>query len=128
MVAIIAILAAIAIPQFSKYRAMAQQKAVESAGEAPAAADVPLEVRAAMDGTLESLSTAAKNYHAAKTGWPCTLEELNFPEISTYAQQQGWELEVNCQQTLGAIVYNMDGKKLYRAIYFETGEIEDGVL
>ncbi len=111
IVAVIAILAAIAIPQYAQFRARAQQARMKS-----------------MDSTLQSLSEAAQAYRAEKSDWPCSMDDLDVPQMTSYAREQGWELQMDCKSGLAAVVYHKEGKKLYRAIYFENGNVEDGEL
>jgi competence protein ComGC len=109
MVAIIAILAAIAIPQFSAFKAKAE--------------------KSAMHATLREIHAAAKKYHDNKGRWPCSTGDLKLQKTLTLARANKWQMEVNCEQNLAGIIYRgKDGKRYYEAIYFETAELESGSL
>lgn len=109
LVMIIAILAAIAIPQFMTFRQRAE--------------------KAVMDGSLKEMASAAQQYQVTKGAWPCTFDELNLPGAAAMAKAKNWEVEVNCEHRLAAVIYKAnDGKRHYRAIYFDSGEFEDGTL
>ncbi len=110
MVAIIAILAAIAIPQFAVFKAKAEQ--------------------AAMHGVLKEMNSAAHKYHDKKGSWPCSMADLRLTKTAELAKAKKWQFEVSCEgQALAGIIYRgKDGKRHYEAIYFESGEIESGTL
>ena len=109
MVAIIAILAAIAIPQFAAYRQKAEQ--------------------AAMDSSLRDIRNAAADYQARTGNWPCSMEELQLRKVTAFANTKKWELVVNCDQRLSAVIYSgNDGKKHYRSLTFESGETDSGLM
>ena len=109
LVMIIAILAAIAIPQFMTFKARAE--------------------KVVMDGSLKEMASAAQQYQVTKGAWPCSFDELNLPDAGAMAKAKNWEVEVNCKHRLAAVIYKAnDGKRHYRAIYFDSGEFEDGIL
>lgn len=109
IVAIIGILAAVAIPQFQHYR--------ERAG------------KVAMNTTLNNLAAAARQYQTTTGAWPCSMDDLKQPSLTTVAAANNWKVTVNCQYRLGAIIFpGKNGQQEYRAIYFETGQMEDGTL
>ncbi len=109
MVAVIAILAAIAIPQFATYRERAEQ--------------------AVMDSSLKDIHKAAAGYQVRTGAWPCSMEELQLQQVSSLAGLKKWQLVVNCKDRLAAVVYGgADKKQHYRAIHFDSGQIEAGNL
>jgi type II secretory pathway pseudopilin PulG len=109
LVMIIAILAAIAIPQFMTFKQRAE--------------------KVVMDGSLKEMASAAQQYQVTKGAWPCTFDELDLPGAAAMAKTKNWEVEVNCEHRLAAVIYKAnDGKRHYRAIYFDSGEFEDGAL
>lgn len=109
MVAVIAILAAIAIPQFAAFKTRAE--------------------KAVMQGTLKEMNTAAQQYYTQNGKWPCGVNELNLPQTAAMAAVKQWQLEVNCEQRVAGILYTgKDGKRRYEAISFDSGQIESGML
>jgi Tfp pilus assembly major pilin PilA len=125
MVAIIGILAAIAIPQFAKYR--------DKAGHQETAPQSMMQredtEQAAMDTTLRDIYAAADRHKARAGAWPCSMEELQLPEIAANAAAKQWQLWVNCNDRNAAIVFpGKDQKRHYRAIYFDSGAIAGGQL
>lgn len=109
IVFIIAILAAIAIPQFAAFKTRAE--------------------KAVMQGTLRQMNTAAQQYYMETGKWPCSVSELKLPEVAATAAAKKWELEVNCEHRVAGIMYTgKDGKRQYEAIYFDSGQIEGGIL
>lgn len=109
MVAVIAILAAIAIPQFAAFKAKAE--------------------KAVMHSALKEVNSAAKKYHDKKGRWPCDASDLKLQKTLALIKSNKWQLEVNCEHNLAGIIYSgKDGKRQYEAIYFENGEIESGTL
>jgi Zn-dependent protease with chaperone function len=109
IVAVIAILAAIAIPQFAAYRQRAEQ--------------------APMDMSLREMHSAAREYQARTGAWPCQMDDLKLQQVGALANTNKWELVVNCNDKLGAVIYAAtDGQKRYRAIYFESGQLEGGIM
>jgi Zn-dependent protease with chaperone function len=126
MVAIIGIMAAIAIPQFAKYR----EKAKHPGGAAPqgmlrqdnAEQDT-------MDAFLRTIHAAAGRHKARAGAWPCKMEELQVPEVTAFATAKQWEVWVNCTDRNAAIVFpGQDRKRNYRAIYFDSGALAGGQL
>jgi Zn-dependent protease with chaperone function/Tfp pilus assembly major pilin PilA len=108
-IAIIAILAAIAIPQFAAYRQKAEQ--------------------ALMDSSLRDIRSAAADYQARTGNWPCSMEELQLQKVSADANTKQWELVVNCTQRVTAVIYSgNDGKKHYRSLTFDSGETDSGLM
>jgi Tfp pilus assembly protein PilE len=108
-VATIAILAAIAIPQFVAFKEKAE--------------------KAVMHSTLREMNSAAQKYHDKKGKWPCTVNDLKLPKTAALAKANKWQLEVNCEYNLAGVIYpGKDGKRHYEAIYFESGQIEGGTL
>jgi Zn-dependent protease with chaperone function/Tfp pilus assembly major pilin PilA len=106
-ITIIAMLAAIAIPQFASYRAKAE--------------------KAAIDSTLRQTAVAAEQYKIATGNWPCSLDELKLTEVTTMAKAKNWDVKVNCQYRAAAIFFkDHDGTQHYRVIHFDNGKIEDG--
>lgn len=109
VVMMIGIMAAIAIPQFSAYRARANQ--------------------ASMDTSLRSIHTAALEHQTRTGNLPCSMDELQLPDIEAVAGARQWELVVNCEDHLAAVVYSgTGGGRNYRAISLDSGEIEAGVM
>jgi Zn-dependent protease with chaperone function/Tfp pilus assembly major pilin PilA len=107
LVMMIAIIAAIAIPQFAAYREKAEQ--------------------AVMDSSLKNIHKAAAQYQVRTGALPCSMEELQLQQVASLAGMKQWQLVVNCNERLAAVVYNgKNGKKGYRAIYFDDGRIEAG--
>ncbi len=104
--AVIGILAAIAIPNFMAYKEKAQV--------------------AMMDQMLGRIYEAAKVHHDEEDGWPCDLEEIDLSDLRDQAGKQGWKIELNCERNYAAIFYPSQGKKKYRAIFFEDGEMKGG--
>jgi Zn-dependent protease with chaperone function len=125
MVAIIGILAAIAIPQFAKYREKAKHQ-----GTAPQGMMFRENIEQdAMDATLRNIHAAAGRHKAQAGAWPCSVEELKLPEVTAYAEAMKREVWVNCTDRYAAIVYpGQDRKRNYRAIYFDSGAIAGGQL
>jgi Zn-dependent protease with chaperone function len=109
MIAVIAILAAIAIPQYNVFRERSEQ--------------------AIMDSSLKEIHDAATQYQARTRTWPCSMDKLQLQDVSSLASVKHWQLVVNCKDRLAAMVYkDKSGKKVYRAIYFDDGRIEAGDL
>ena len=109
MVAVIAVLAAIAIPQFAAFKAKAE--------------------KAVMHSTLREVHGAAKKYYDKRGRWPCSANDLKLQKTLALAKANKWQLEVSCEQNLAGIIYRgKDGKRYYEAIYFETAELESGSL
>lgn len=107
MIAIIAILAAIAIPQYETFRARSEQ--------------------VIMDSSLNEINNAATQYQVRTGAWPCSMEDLQLQQLVSVASVKQWQLVVNCKERLAAVVYkDKSGKKVYRAIYFDSGQIEAG--
>ena len=125
MVAIIGILAAIAIPQFAKYREKAQQ--LETAPQKMMERENT--DQDAMDASLQNIYAAAGRHKAQAGAWPCSVEELQVPEITANVAAKQQEVWVNCSDRYAAIVYPGEGQKRnYRAIYFDSGVIAGGQL
>jgi hypothetical protein len=125
MVAVIGILAAIAIPQFAEYRDKAkhQETAPQSMMQRE---DTEQET---MDTTLRDIYAAAGRHKAQAGAWPCSVEELQLPEIAANMAAKQRELWVNCSDRNAAIVYHGgDNRRYYRAIYFDSGAIAGGQL
>lgn len=112
VVAMVGILAAIAIPQFQAYQAKARQAAIEQD----------------LSGTLEAFRSRAVAYQAESGGWPCDVESLDFAEGLAEIEQKGWEVEVDCQDNYLGLIYPLGGERYYRAVYFDTMEVADGVI
>jgi Zn-dependent protease with chaperone function len=110
-VAVIGILAAIAIPQFQQYRALAAQQQMESS----------------LATSLEDFYTAATTYHAEQGSWPCSEQNLDAARVAEVTAR-GWELRVSCQDNYLALVYPVGQQQHYRVVMFDSGEIEEGVL
>jgi len=109
MVAVIAILAAIAIPQFSSFKAKAE--------------------KAVMQSTLKQMNAAAQQYYMQNGKWPCNVNELNLAQTAAMAETKKWELKVNCEHRIAGILYTgKDGKQHYAAINFDSGQIEEGLM
>jgi len=110
-VAIIGMLAAIAIPQFEQYRAQAAQ----------------LQEQNAIAATLQDFYTESAAFHAARGNWPCSEQDLNATSVSAVAAR-GWEIRMSCQDNFLALVFPVDQEKHYRIVYFDSGEVTEGVL
>jgi Zn-dependent protease with chaperone function/competence protein ComGC len=109
MIAVIAILAAIAIPQYNTFRERAEQ--------------------AVMDSSLKEMHIAATQYEVRTGAWPCSMEDLQLQQLASTASVKKWRLVVNCKEQLAAVVYDgADKKQRYRAIHFKSGQIEAGNL
>lgn len=110
LVAVIAIMAAIAIPQFAAYRERAEQ--------------------AVMDTSLRGIHEAARQFQARNGSWPCSMDDLQLQDVVSLSSRKQWDLVVNCNDRLAAVLYSngKDGKRSYRAIYFDSGNIESGDL
>lgn len=125
MVAIVAILAAIAIPQFAKYRERAKQMQ-------PARQSMMLRENTeqeSMDASLRDIFAAAGVHKAEAGAWPCSAEELKLPELTANAAAKQQEVWVSCSERYAALVYpGDDQKRHYRAIYFDSGAIAGGQL
>jgi Zn-dependent protease with chaperone function len=110
-VAVIGVLAAIAIPQFQQYRAMAAQQQVSSS----------------IETTLQEFYAAASAYQAEHGSWPCSEQDLDAASISAVTAR-GWELRVSCEDNYLALVYPVGAQQHYRVVLLDSGEIEEGVL
>jgi len=125
IVAMIGIMAAIAIPQFAKFREQAKH---------PEAQQQKMTFRGnieqdAMDSSLKLVYAAATKQKTEKGSWPCSIDELQLPEVKAYAAVKQSEVWVSCSDRYAAFVYRGDGpKRNYRAIYFDSGAIAGGEL
>lgn len=109
MIMMIAILAAVAIPQYAQFKERAEQVVMHS--------------------TLMDIQKAAEQYQQQTGSLPCSMEELQLPQVTSLASLKQWDLVVNCKDRLAAVVYSgPDKKRHYRAVYFDSGQVEDGVL
>ena len=109
MIAVIAILAAIAIPQFTAFKAKAE--------------------KAVMHSALREIHAAAKKYNDKKGRWPCSAGDMKLQKTLALLKANKWQLEVSCEQNLAGIIYaGTDGKRHYEAIFFETAALESGDL
>ena len=135
MVAIIAIMAAIAIPQFAKYREKAlhqkaaQQQSMMNQGNMEQGMGQGNTEQAMMDTSLRAIYAAAGRHQAEAGAWPCSVEELQVPEVAAAAAAKQWDIWVNCKDRNAAIVFRgEDQKQRYRAIYFDDGTMAGGEL
>jgi Zn-dependent protease with chaperone function len=110
-VAVIGIMAAIAIPQFHHYREEARQAAALQG----------------MDQVLRDGQNLAVAHSQRNGTWPCTPEDLDDAALISKVASNGWEMEVNCEYNYLALFYPENNQTHYRAVIFETGEIEEGV-
>jgi Zn-dependent protease with chaperone function len=111
-VAAIGIMAAIAIPQFHAYREKAQHS---------------IDIQT-MDQILRLGQDLAVAHSQQNGVWPCSIEDLDNEDLTARAADNGWELEVNCEYNYLAVFYPWNSQTHYRAVIFETGEIEGGIL
>ncbi len=111
-IAIIGIMAAIAIPQFKAYSAQAKQAAVD----------------AELSNTLQRFYDLSLDYSQLNNAWPCTMEELNDPAGEQMVTEKGWQIELSCEEKYFALIYPVEDHQEYKVVYFDTGEMEDGVL
>lgn len=129
MVAVIGIMAAIAIPQFEKYRARATAAAefptstAELAAATGAAAQEPV-----MDQMLNEGYRLARDYSEENGKWPCSIEELGSRQIAQMAEGKGWQMDVNCERNYIALFYSEGGSTRYRALMLDNGNIESGMM
>jgi Zn-dependent protease with chaperone function len=129
MVAVIGIMAAIAIPQFEKYRARAEAAASLSSGIANPAAAVGAAVQEqAMDLILNEGYRMAQDFSATNGKWPCSIEELGSRQIVQMADSNGWRMDVNCEKNYIALLYSQSGSTRYRALMLDSGDIESGMM
>ncbi|MDA8098995.1 MAG: M48 family metalloprotease [Nitrospiraceae bacterium] len=156
-VMIVGILAAIAIPQFAKYREKAKAVAARQTtspeagmpapdagiggavtlgtgtGEQQAlpqpASEQAVPDQDAMDATLRDIHVAALKRQAQTGAWPCSMDELALDEIRATANAKQWQLAVDCNNRLAAVLFaGPDQKQRYRAIYFDDGQIAGGEM
>jgi Zn-dependent protease with chaperone function len=111
IVAVIGILAAIAIPQYQTFLARA--------AEATATQGI--------EETLHKIQALAVDYSAQSGAWPCSIEELG-AEAEALVAQQGLAEEMSCEDNYFALFYPKNGQSAYKVIYFESGEIQEGVI
>ena len=102
MVAMVGMIAAIAIPQFAKYRQKADQAALDSAA---------IEIQA-----------AAHSYFEKTGSWPCSDAELNAPNAKQLISQRHWKIETSCGDKAAFVTYQENGKDSFRRISFVDGE------
>jgi Zn-dependent protease with chaperone function len=112
IVAMIGIMAALAIPQFQQYREKAKHASAMQS----------------MDQILHDCQAQAVTYTKQYGTWPCTVEDLGHSNLASLADSNGWEVQVDCQNKYVALYYPEKDQTHYRAVMFETGEIEAGVL
>ncbi len=115
IVAMIGIMSAIAIPQFEQYRARAAMANLEDSLKQS-------------EEILQDGKQLADDYLQTNGSYPCSSEELDFPEFEEYAVQMGWEVEVNCEDNYLAYFYQQDGERHFKAILLDNAEIREGAL
>jgi len=115
VVAIVGVMSAIAIPQFAKYRQLAEATQLEGALKHS-------------EAVLHAAKLQADAYLQEQGSYPCSSEELNYPEFSAYAAKMGWEPEVNCKYNYLAFYYNQNGQQHFKAVLLANDEIRDGVV
>ncbi|PLX43758.1 MAG: peptidase M48 [Deltaproteobacteria bacterium] len=134
-VAILGVLAAVAIPQYLNYVKLSEERAQMEQVEGE---------YAPYDSEAETLVPTGELYFAddhlrkvrewafgvgEKLGeWPCEGEDPSIEEISKLCSEQGWELEINCNDGYCAVYAPLGERVQYRAIWFGTGELVEGVL
>jgi len=110
-VVIIGILAAVAIPQFQQYQARAQQE----------------QLQATVATTLDNLYAESIEYQSTQGSWPCSETDFNAGRLAEIVER-GWEIRMSCQDNYLALVYPRAGQQHYRVVFYDSGEIEEGVL
>lgn len=133
VIAIIGVMAAIAVPQFQKYRAMSEavhQEAPMEEPNTPTSSQPPPDWGAfqEMDTLLLQGLVLAEKYAQDNGRWPCTIQEFGAVELEATAQLSGWRLEVDCSQNYLALFFDEGDQVNYRALMLDSGEFESGPI
>ncbi|PLX42832.1 MAG: peptidase M48 [Deltaproteobacteria bacterium] len=134
-VAIVGILASIAIPQYLNYvnkaNESAQMEQMEGGYDSYAQGEESLAPTGELyfaDDNLRSVREWAFRIGQETGEWPCEGIDPSVEELSTLCNEQGWELEINCNDGYCAVYAPLGERVQYRAIWFGTGELVEGVL
>jgi len=106
ILAAIALLVAVAIPQFLRFREKEKEAEVEA--------------------TFAEAQQVANQYYGRVGAWPCSASDLNSPELMVNILQRHWKLDCDCRSNTITLIYPQHGKDFYQEFNHNSGKIREG--